>query len=371
MVWAAFAFMTGAVVLAVLWPLGRARGAAARAPDVSFYRAQIEEIDRDCALGLLAPADAEAAKAEAGRRLLRAAEQPAAKAVGAKSRGGVRLAAVAALVAIPAVSLSLYAWLGNPDLPDQPLSARVAERQSQFEVQSAVQKIEQHLAANPDDGRGWDILAPVYMKMGKYEEAARAFANANRVLGDTPERLTAQGEALVYAAQEQVTPEAQQVFNKALDLQPGHPVAFFYLALAREQAGDKAGAIEAYTQLAQGTRPEAPWQPVVRARIAALGGTPPAAADGGPKGETADAVRAMPSDEQRAMIRTMVDGLAARLDADGRDVEGWLRLLRSYKVLQEKDLAQAALAKARSALAADPDGLRRVNALADELGLKS
>ncbi|MDB5542969.1 MAG: Cytochrome c-type biosis protein CcmI, partial [Hyphomicrobiales bacterium] len=190
------------------------------------------------------------------------------------------------------------------------------------------------------------------------------------VLGDTPERLTAQGEALVYAAQESVTPQAQQIFSKVLDMQPGHPVAYFYLAMAREQSGDRAGAIEAYTQLAQGTPPDAPWQPVVRARIVALGGTPPAAQDG-PKGETADAVRAMPSDEQRAMIRTMVDGLAARLDADGRDVEGWLRLLRSYKVLQETDLAKAALAKARDALNADPDGLSRVNALADELGLKS
>jgi cytochrome c-type biogenesis protein CcmH len=79
----------------------------------------------------------------------------------------------------------------------------------------------------------------------------------------------------------------------------------------------------------------------------------------------------MPSDEQRAVIRTMVDGLAARLDADGRDVEGWLRLLRSYKVLQETELAKAALAKARSALNADPDGLSRVNALADQLGFKS
>ncbi len=367
MVWAAFALMTGAVVLAVLWPLGRARGAAVRAPDVSFYRSQVEEIERDLSLGLLTAADAEAAKAEAGRRLLRAADEPLAD---GKSRRGARVGALLALLAIPAVSLSLYARLGNPDLPDQPLMARVAERQDQFEVQSAVQKIEQHLAANPDDGRGWDILAPVYMKMGKYDEAAKAFANANRVLGDSPERLTAQGEALVYVAQEQVTPEAQAIFNKVLDMQPGHPVAFFYLALAREQSGDRAGAIEAFSQLAVGTPPDAPWQPVVRSRILALGGTPPVV-DGGPKGEAADAVRAMPNDEQRAMIRTMVDSLAARLDADGRDVEGWLRLLRSYKVLQEADLAKAALAKARNALAADPDGLSRVNALADELGFKS
>jgi cytochrome c-type biogenesis protein CcmH len=367
MVWAAFALMTGAVVLAVLWPLGRARSAAARAPDVSFYHSQVEEIERDLALGLLTPADAEAARAEAGRRLLRVSDEPVAE---GPSRRGARFAALFALVAIPALSLALYISLGNPELPDQPLATRVAERQGQFEVQSAVKKIEDHLATNPDDGRGWDILAPVYMKMGRYGDAAKAFGNANRVLGDTPERLTAQGEALVYAAQEEVTPEAQALFNKVLDLQPGHPVAFFYLAMAREQGGDRSGALEAYTQLAEGTPPNAPWQPIVRARIVALGGTPPAA-DGGPKGETADAVRAMPSDEQRAMIRTMVDGLAAKLDADGRDVEGWLRLLRSYKVLQENDLANAALAKARTALAADPDGLSRINALAAELGLKS
>ncbi|MDB5546480.1 MAG: cycH, partial [Hyphomicrobiales bacterium] len=184
MIWAAFAFMTGAVVLAVLWPLGRARTAAARTPDVSFYRSQVEEIDRDLALGLLTQADADVAKAEAGRRLLRVSDEPVAD---GKSRRGARWAAGAALIAIPAVSLSLYLSVGNPDIPDQPLSTRVAERQGQSEVQSAVRKIEDHLAANPDDGRGWDILGPVYMKMGRYEDAARAFGNANRVLGDTPE----------------------------------------------------------------------------------------------------------------------------------------------------------------------------------------
>lgn len=368
MVWAAFALMTGAVVLAVLWPLGRARKAAARAPDVAFYESQVAEIDRDVALGLLTAADAAGAKAEAARRLLRTADQPAGEA--RASRAPVRIAAATALLFIPAATLFLYARIGQPDAPDQPLSARLAEKQSQSELQTAIRKIEQHLAANPNDGRGWEILAPVYMKMGKYEEAARAYGEANRTLGDTPDRLTSQGEALVYAAQQEVTAQARAVFQKVLELEPGHPVAQFYLALAREQQGDKDGALKAYAALAQASPPDAPWQPAVRQRIAALGGTPPAG-DGGPQGAAADAVRAMPNGDQQAMIRGMVQSLAARLDADGSDVEGWLRLLRSYKVLNEPDLAKAALAKARDALAGNDDGLRRVNALADELGLKS
>mgnify|MGYP006266467185 CR=1 FL=1 len=357
MIWAAFAVMTGAVVLAVLWPLSRARAASVRAPDIAFYESQIEEIDRDLALGLLTPADAQAAKAEAGRRLLQNADvaQP-----GVASRNAVRAAAVFALVAIPAISLSLYSMLGNPDAPDLPLEARAEEREGNAELMAAISKIEQHLVANPEDGRGWDVIGPVYMKLGRYEEAARAFANAGRILGDTPDRLVAQGESLVYAAQERVTPEAAEVFEKALNLREGHPVAYFYLALAREQVGDKDGALEAYTNLMRGTPADAPWQPAVRSRILALGG----------RVDTIEAVQnAMPA-EQQAMIRGMVAQLATRLEQDGSDAEGWLRLIRSYSVLRETDLAKQALGKARAALTNNAEGLKRVDALADELGLK-
>src|SRR5665647_918209 len=102
MVWLAFALMTGAVVLAVLWPLGRARTGKARDPDVAFYRSQVEEIGRDAALGLLTPADAETAKAEAARRLLKVSEEG--NTGRGESRTAVRVAAMLALVAIPAVA---------------------------------------------------------------------------------------------------------------------------------------------------------------------------------------------------------------------------------------------------------------------------
>ena len=55
------------------------------------------------------------------------------------------------------------------------------------------------------------------------------------------------------------------------------------------------------------------------------------------------------------MIRGMVDGLAARLKQDGSDVDGWVKLVRSYKVLGEQDKAQTAISDAQRALANDPD----------------
>ena len=61
------------------------------------------------------------------------------------------------------------------------------------------------------------------------------------------------------------------------------------------------------------------------------------------------------------MVRGMVARLAERLKQDGADVEGWLRLLRAYMVLGDKDQARAAAADARRALASDPDKLRQAD----------
>jgi cytochrome c-type biogenesis protein CcmH len=367
MVWLAFALMTGAVVLAVLWPLGRARAGKARDPDVAFYRSQVEEIGRDAALGLLTPSDAEAAKAEAARRLLKVSDEG--KTGRGESRTAVRVAAVLALVAIPAVALAVYARVGSPDFPDQPLATREAERSRALTVDDALAKIEGHLAANPNDGRGWEVVAPVYMRLGKFEQGAHAFGEATRILGATPQRLNAQAEALVYAAKDTVTPQARELFEKVLAAKEGDPTARFYIALARAQSGDRQGAIDDLNALAAESPADAPWQNVVRQRIVALGGTPPAA-KGEPTGEAANALRAMPAGEQQAAIRGMVDGLAARLEQDGRDADGWLRLVRAYTVLKEPELARTALGNARKALGDDQAASRRLDDLAKELGLE-
>ena len=69
-------------------------------------------------------------------------------------------------------------------------------------------------------------------------------------------------------------------------------------------------------------------------------------------------------------IRAMVEGLAARLAQNGHDLEGWLRLVRSYTVLQEPEKARSALIDAKRNLAGDKDAIARLEALARELGLE-
>jgi cytochrome c-type biogenesis protein CcmH len=76
-----------------------------------------------------------------------------------------------------------------------------------------------------------------------------------------------------------------------------------------------------------------------------------------------------PQGDQGAMIRGMVERLAARLIENGADLEGWLKLIRSYAVLKETRKAQEAAASARAQFASEPEALERIDALARGLGL--
>ncbi len=354
-IWIVFALMTGAVALAVLWPLARVRAghaADASEADLAFYRSQIADIDREAARGLIGAGEAEGARAEAARRLLRARDRtsPAADASEAALRRR-RAASAFAISMIPLVSLGLYGAFGSPHIPAQPLAARLAVDPAQLSLADAVGRIEAHLARNPDDGRGWELLAPVYLRMGRAQEAAGAYERSLALLGATPERLTDHAEALVLANDGVVSAEARKAIDAALAASPDLAKARYYRAVALEQDGDRAGARSMLAALAASAVPDTPWLPMVKARLAALDGTTATAAAGDPA------------------IRAMVEGLAARLEGGGGDADSWARLVRSYAVLGEKDKADAALASARRDLAGNEAALARLGALATELAL--
>ena len=361
MVWIVFAFLTAVAVLSALWPMmRRPRLSGGDASDKAFYNLAVEEITRDENSGLMAPQDAENARTEAARRLLAAA---AAQPARTTSRLRLRVAAFGSLLAIPAIALGVYGFIGNPDYADQPLVARLNSAADPSDINAAVAKIEARLKETPDDARGWEVLAPVYMKLGRPLEAAEAWRNVIRLSGPSAERAAAFGQALTYAASGAVTPQARAAFEAAVALDPANFQSRFFLALAAEQSGDADLALEKFSALLK-DGPNAPWAPAVRERIAKLGG----AAEPVPENPAA-AIAAMPEQERDKTIRNMVESLASRLAANGGDVEGWSRLVRAYTVLREPDKARDALASARKYLVADKAALARLDELAGELGL--
>ena len=127
------------------------------------------------------------------------------------------------------------------------------------------------------------MIAPVYMRLERYEDAARAYSEALRLLGEDAARRAAYGEALVAAAGGVVTDKAREAFEKALAEEPGQPQARFYLALAAEQDGKTDEAIRAYEALVADAPPDAPGLDAVKARLASLKARRrPAAAAGAP-----------------------------------------------------------------------------------------
>jgi cytochrome c-type biogenesis protein CcmH len=361
-IWIVLLAMTAAAVMAVLWPLSRHYAVGRQAnPDTQFYREQIAEIERDLARGVLLPSEAEAAKAEAGRRLLRATGMQAEEAFAAVGEPALRrrrAASTLALSIIPLLALATYEIYGSPQLLSEPPGARMQPQQAgNINLLDAVDEIEAHLAKNPQDGRGWEVIAPVYLRMGRIEDAVKAYESAIRYQAPDAVRFANYGEVLVLAKDGLISAEAQAAFEQAVRLDPRAPKAQFYLARAAVQDGQTDKAKNLLQELLATSPADAPWVDAVRQELAALGASQPEAAPAGAPQVGPEA------------IAGMVAGLASRLEAQGGSAEEWARLMRSYAVLGQRDKATDAAKRAREALAQDTEALKTIDSMAQELKL--
>lgn len=350
--------------LALAWPALRRPPARPRAGfDLAVYRDQLAEIERDRGRGLIGDAEAAAARLEVERRILRsAAASP--RAEGAGSR---RWPAVAAALAVPLLVTVLYLELGTPALRDQPLASR--ERPAPgLDVAAMVARLEERLAREPEDLRGWLMLGRSRIVMGQPGAAVQAYRKALALAPNEPEAMGGLAESLIVGDGGTVSPEALALLNRLDGLVPGEPRVGYYLGLAAAQSGDVAGATERWRRLLAAAPADAPWRPGMMGAIrdaaarlgfdvaAMLAATPGAAPR--PGAAEAAAIAGLPPEERQSRIREMVDGLQARLEADGGDVEGWSRLAQARGVLGEREAALAAWDRALALAPDDPAVLK-------------
>ena len=364
MLWFVFALMTAAAIFAVLWPLSRGSRPPNDGSEAAVYKDQLGEIDRDVSAGLIDVSEAQAARVEISRRLLAAADNQRDRLSGSNIRLR-RVAAVIALVGLPVFAVAFYFPLGSPGLGDFPLAQRASAPAATQPLDSLVAQVEEHLEKNPTDGRGWNVLAPVLARLGRYDDAVRAFHNSITYNGDSAERRADLGEALVAAAGGVVTAEAKTEFERATALNAEEVKANYFLGLAAEQDGRSAEAASIWQAMLARAPANAPWRALVQAALVRVGGSPAPA----PSDEAVAAAKDMNETDRSAMIRGMVDRLATRLKQNGDDVEGWLRLVKAYMVLGDTDKAKGALTDARQAVAKDPERLRQLNVGLKNLGL--
>jgi len=377
--WTIFAILTAAALGVVLWPFLRASDLhiESAAYDGAVFKDQLEEIASEEERGVISATEAEAARTEVSRRLLalaRAKDSKNEKSTDKHVSNIQAYALICAFICVPVTSGALYLAYGSPQLPDKPLAARLNQSVDEQKFSSLVARVEARLRQNPEEGRGWEVLAPVYMRQQRFAEAADAFGKALRLLGKTPERSASFGIATIFANGGVVSEAASLALQEAVKANPTLVEAHFWLAVAKEQDGRFAEAANDWRALLKHGDATAPWRPNVKQRLAELEqreGIPSAdeAVVKGPTREDVTAAKAMTPSDRTAMIKQMVAGLAERLNKNGGDVEEWKRLVRSYTVLGDDQAARKALDDARQAHAQDSAALASLGELANQLGL--
>ena len=365
----ALGLLTAATLGLLLRPL--LKGAAENRPradyDAEVYRDQLAELDRDIARGLVDPDQADAARAEIARRLL--AADAASQAEDAKTTatpGRTKAAALVLAIALPVGAGALYYALGSPNLPDQPFASRERDGPDKAMVarlETAAKAIEVQLKKTPKDTALLSRLGRIQFILNRYAEAAATYGKALALKPDSVAFAASQGEALVFANRRVVNDAARTLFERALKGDARDVRARFYLALGKAQTGDRDGALRDWLALEAETRPGTPWRKQLTrfiettAKEAGLNAAALAklrekarktvqAAGRGPSREDMARAKRMSPAERTAMIRGMVEGLAARLKENPDDLAGWRRLGRSYLVLRDYEKAAGAYEQA-------------------------
>ncbi len=397
LLWVLLAIITAVTVLVLLRPLARDDTELhdATSADIAVYKDQLREIDTDLDRGLISEQEASSARAELGRRLLRRSQGEATEARGPAAAGAgagaYRTLGLALSILLPIASVGFYLAVGSPGLPSRPHAERMQVSAEQASTEELVAKVEEQLRRTPEDGRGWEVLAPVYKRLMRFSDAANAYGQTIRLLGETPERLAGFAQSEILANNGLVTERARLALGRWAVLQPENPEANFWLAQALEQDGKKAEAIEKYRLLLSKSPPDAPWRASVEQRVAELTalaggaaeakkadegsatgeGAKTAAVAPGPDAEDVAAAAEMSPEQRQAFIDQMVTRLAQRLKENGNDAGGWKRLIRAYMVLGRDADARSALSDARRAFAKSEQMQMEFDEFAKGLGLGS
>lgn len=358
------------VACATLYYASAGRPVNANAPVVNnplaaHHRLQLAEIEADIASGRLPRDEGVAAKAELAREIMRANRE--ARPTRSLSARAEAVMVPAALAAAAVIAFGTYAYMGNPGLPADPFAARhegkVEALASKLNVETAIKEIEARLKKVPGDLRGWQVIAPVYMKLARYADAAHAY---RRILALSPPTATTDtdlAEALMAQNGGVAAGEPLHLLENALALDPKAIRPRFYIAGEAMRTRDyKAAKAQWQALVAMGTDNDS-WLAAAREGLAA--------ATAGLEGKPLPAPGVQPGAidaSQLPMVAAMVQKLSGRLAKDGGTLAQWTELVRSQLVLKHKGAAQTAYDKARAAY---PDALQRrdLDALAAASGL--
>lgn len=399
--WLILTLLIGGAALIVLAPFFFGRGAAGTPSSLDVYKDQLAEVERDKSQGLIDETEAASARLEIERRILAAGRSDDTVVQAMSPNWQYRMVTgIAAIVVLG--SVGLYATLGRPDLPSAPNpaeasaaggGAQTAEAAGGSEIDALVKRLEKRLEENPKDGDSWRVLGWSYYNLGRYKDAVAAYRKGIDLQKDNPALKALLGEAMVKEANDSVTEAALAVFEEVLAANPNDERARFFKGVARAQIGDDQGAIDQWLALYKVAPADAEWIGDLRTRIEETAkkagidvsaklaeARPPAPAASvaaaspphpgvGPSASDVENAKQLTAEDRQTMVSSMVDRLAGRLESAPKDPDGWIMLIRSRMAMKDAEKARAALEKAKTVFADEPDTQKRIVDAAQAMGV--
>lgn len=392
--WGIAGLLTLICVILVIWPLLRQKKVLETKVDYNLkvYKDQLSEIDRDFQLGRVDSKELDAIKTEIQRRIL--TENVEVNQQNQSKKLAPTTYVIFTLVAsffIPSAAIGIYANLGSPGYPDVPLSKRadlptsktVEKTTSQEKepneqhagIDNMITNLQEELKVNPRDLQNWELLGRTLFIRKQYEAASDSLRQAVTIFPSSLELRATYAEALVLAARGRISREALKQFKLVSKSIPKDPRVRYYLGLADYQQEKIELALQKWTTLLHETPQDAPWRKMLTSRIdqatkdlgiktsgpkqklaanqkstaPILNTTKPSILNEGFQGPTSEDIRAahtLSKNDRQEMINNMVEGLATKLKDNPNDLNGWLRLSRSYKVLGKLEKSKQALTMA-------------------------
>ena len=403
-----FGLITGGLTLVVVATLvlafvrGGPRSRPATANDLDVSRDQQKDVERDVERGVVSPADAERTVTEESRRLL-ATDAALQRAQTGTARGRTTpvIAGLTAVVLIGG-ALAIYLQRGTPGYGDQAPADRIdvaqilrSERPSQDTAEASVpnappvdadsdfvalvERLREAVRTRPDDLQGFTLLSQSEARLGNFAAAHAAKARVIELKGAeaTAQDYSEYADLMILAAGGYVSPQAEQVLERTLAMDPQDGAARYYFGLMMAQTGRPDTALLVWDQLLREGPVDAPWIEPIDAQVddlamrAGIDYTRPAIGTGrGPSAEQVEAAAGMSPAEQMEMIRDMVAGLSDRLATDGGPVEDWAQLISALDVLGERGQAAAIFENAMEVFGTDPAAVDILNRTAERVGLQ-
>ncbi|UTW55625.1 c-type cytochrome biogenesis protein CcmI [Kordiimonas sp. SCSIO 12610] len=341
------------VAIGSIFFVGARRDKAANPLD--YYKNQLKELDADIERGLIDPATVASAKLEIERRILRAnAANPHNADNDNQSTSKSYRFELVIILMILVGSFALYTTFGSPEV-ESATAARANLRERTVAeggptLGQAIEQIETHLAKNPDDATGWEVLTTSTRAVGDHARSIAAYNQLIRLQPDNIDWYIKRLEAYIGMANGQITPAANLLLSNIIDLSPEHPAGQFYLGLAYKQSNQLEGAYQVWQALLQNSQPNAPWYAIVQQQLEEIGPQLNKTSPSGPSRADIEAVANLSAEDREAFINSMIDRLKNKLSENPNDIDGWRMLARALVQQGKKSEAIQALEGAITAV---------------------